>query len=1175
MFITSDIYTVQSTALKLLNCWTDKVTKFDSSSFYNWEQDNMPVYDLEERTYYLWEKLGFPTSSIPGVSLVVSGDAPAASIGCNRNIFRSVSAAVNALPETINFPIIIEVANFGQMGDLVLNNLRFGPRGSLEIINRNFARPQAYASGTIGGFALEQRLNNLLSDSSTGNIYSYASAISLNTDIGTLLGTVPSLGGLFDASSCFKDSSCLSISSPVFSSTTDNRLANNCNGFVAIPTTTRGNGSFSNSLLNKGSLILASKNSLFGGVADTGILFKTYDLNSDATDAVTTRDASTIDLAKDGVSHLYLNNYSVQYAANGLLYGNILNKVVINNCEGPIYLRNFFLDGSGANLTNNFNGVEVANCNNVYLENIVATRYRNAGFIFNNSNVTLLRGCVASRIYGFNSANERLTGNWSSKKLYDSFNSTYDYTEIDSAAGLISNNSIITVSSTRSFEDPLNKARVSQKTTGIVSDWNSYTNVNYIFDFSKNANGIVLNNSTFKGGDTHNLGDIDHHKYTININCYGNIECGIKANNSKISFDGRFNVYENLFGVKLDSSVFEIDKLSLIYNQKTALDAVNSKITYNKNLAPYISTGSNDESYSPLFFSGNGQHLVINNSTLTPTMASGMDNLYDSTEFINSIGIKNPSETNKDIIPGIEVLNNSKCVLVGPYLTRDTDHSVKSGSNYSVKGSEISVRNNSKANLIGTKNKATRVIGPANRILHKNLAGTYAGDNSTIEFNGPTLIAQYGIDILGENNSVINIMPQRANDESTLDISSFSLSDKLNHTAVELHSTRACVVVDKHSTFNVKDLGSFAYNWDVTGSYYSNREASGIDYGSLSAIEPYVSAGSLQFYPNPIPPESYPNYDNNNFVGAPSATFAYEKFSLASDNRSLYYLKNRNTAYFDYSSITNGGYCVRALNGSLVNVNNVNFPCGWWNCSAPYYDNSVAISLGGLCYKTFIWNIADNSQVKASYVSVSGLYPIAAGYVGPSGVWGSGTGAIASGLPSSTPDTSTVSILDYFGAAPVAANPFGKTSAQNYGPFRLYFSIDPAVQILTDLNSTTYHVIPQIYSQGYQPSSYLKGVDYSASTLYPGILQRNSSNVIQASGYYYGNTMTDRDGYTRVLLDESAANTFANAKHCAVGKSNNSKLVSIHYPYTDIQVGSSYTQTGVKSPNTFDLQRDN
>ena len=71
VFLHNDFYTA-SGSVKLYDCWTDKVTKHDTSSFYNWEEDNLPIYDLEERTYYLWEKVGHPTSSIPGVVLVVS-----------------------------------------------------------------------------------------------------------------------------------------------------------------------------------------------------------------------------------------------------------------------------------------------------------------------------------------------------------------------------------------------------------------------------------------------------------------------------------------------------------------------------------------------------------------------------------------------------------------------------------------------------------------------------------------------------------------------------------------------------------------------------------------------------------------------------------------------------------------------------------------------------------------------------------------------------------------------------------------------------------------------------------------------------------------------------------------------------------------------------------------------
>jgi hypothetical protein len=121
-FNPNDIYT-SSGSVKLYNSWTPYVSKYDTSSFYNWEQDNLPLYDLEERTYELWEQAGFATSAgVPGLALVVSADAPAATLAANRNIFTSVSACIAAIPKVVRFPVLIEVANFGNMGPLELNN---------------------------------------------------------------------------------------------------------------------------------------------------------------------------------------------------------------------------------------------------------------------------------------------------------------------------------------------------------------------------------------------------------------------------------------------------------------------------------------------------------------------------------------------------------------------------------------------------------------------------------------------------------------------------------------------------------------------------------------------------------------------------------------------------------------------------------------------------------------------------------------------------------------------------------------------------------------------------------------------------------------------------------------------------------------------------------------------
>lgn len=1180
MFLKGDIYT-SSGALKLYHCWTDKVTKFDSSAFYNWEQDNMPVYDLEERTYYLWEKLGYPTSSIPGVALVVSADASDTDVQCNKNVFRTVSAAIEALPQTINFPIIIEVGSFGQLGDLVLDNYKFGPKGSLEIINRNFAKADSVFSATYSATlppvapTTDSAYYSFLVSANTGtNPYNYiASAITpeafyfANADYD------------FSPRGHFKDSSCISISSTVFSAIDDTRLPNNLNGFISLQ---RG-PLLNNSKLGKSTLVIDSKNTVSPyNAARRYMDLKCYDLNSDSFESISTYDVSTIDNLNSN-THLYLNDFA--YANNatparGIFFGNKFNKVIISNCDGPIYLRNFFLDGSGANKTGNNVGVEVDNCTNVYLENMVSTRYRKAGFLFNNSKVNLLRGCVATRIYDFDSANVRLTGPWNTKRKLDIFNSSKGYPNIDESAGIISNNSYINVSSTREFEVALQQAYISSK-RGTYSygfdliTFLPYINQNYIFESSKNANGIILNNSVLTGGDATQVSSITHFYNHIAFDIYNNTGYGIKSNNSKISFDGRFNIYENLKGITLDSSLFEIDKLSLIYNQRIGLEANNSNIIYNKNIAPYVNAGSNFENQQPLYFNKNGQHIVLNNSMMNPVITSGMDSLYDVMTFDNSIGVKQYNNSN-EIIPAIEVTNNSELVLVSPYLTRDANHSVGATPDLTCKGSELSVTNNSKANLKGARYGATRIFGPPGRAYHKNLAGIYAGDRSTVELNGPTVVAQYGIDLFAENYSNININPHGSKNGLELDTSAFNLSNKLNHTSVELHSTRSCVVVDNHSTFNARDLGSFKRTWDTTGSYYTTLLSnSGIDYVSIGAIEPYVSAGSLQFYPNPIPPTIYADAT---FPGKDSITSLLTASRFTSNtNPGLYYLKNQDTTQnFDYSSVTNGGYCVRALNNSLVNVHNVNFPCGWWNCSAPYYDNTIAAANGGLCYKTFIWNIADNSQLKSSYLSVSSLYPRAAGYVGPSGFWASGASkTIASGLPSGTPDTSSVSILDYFGGSVTSINPYGKTSAQNYGPFRLYFSVNPVVNTFADINSNYNAPIQQIYSQGYQPSSYLMCSGGSASSLYVFAQNRNSANAVVASGYYYGSSIMANDGFIRVLIDESSAETFANAKHCAVGKSGNAKLVSIYYPYTTTQLGSSNNTLGIKSVNLFDLQRDN
>jgi len=73
------------------------------------------------------------------------------------------------------------------------------------------------------------------------------------------------------------------------------------------------------------------------------------------------------------------------------------------------------------------------------------------------------------------------------------------------------------------------------------------------------------------------------------------------------------------------------------------------------------------------------------------------------------------------------------------------------------------------------------------------------------------------------------------------------------------------------------------------------------------------------------------------------------------------------------------------------------------------------------------------------------------------------------------------------------------------------------------------------------------------------------------------------DAYMRVMLDESAANTFANAKNASLGIGNKPKLVSI-YRSTNVSGGEDFDTDspltagfgrGLRSSNIFDLRRGN
>lgn len=1141
MFLRNDLYTA-SGSVKLWNCWTNNVTKFDTESFYNWEQDNQPIYDLEERTYLLWERLGHPTSSIPGLALVVSADAPASVRGCNKNIYTTVSAAIDALPEIINYPVLVEICNFGALGDLKLHNIKFGPRGSLEIVNRNFAKAEPIANATL--------LNVVTFD--TDSPYpneKYISQVSAATVLGFNFGPKRHL----------IDSSALSISTSVWSSTQDSRAidANEVTDSIAMLPSHYG---ISKSTLTVKFITLA------GGDPEEVLQQQAYEYDPSVGEDVGTYDVSTYNEITKANYTPYKNNANLT-AAVGLYFSNKFNKVSVLNCDGPIYLRGLYADSSGYYGNVDY-GFEISNSNNIMLEDCMSIRHKKAGFYFNNSKIIVSRGLVACRNYDFDSAGRRISGPWASKK-YGNYNNTSSYLTEGEGAGVLAVNSDVYVSSTSA---QYTAAMASDPTySALAALFTPTQHLDYIFLFSRNNVGMKLVNSKLHGGYSLDPTATYPYRYSMNLVFECNDENALQSENSEIDWDGALVLHSNNKGIRLNNSVFKFEKLIAWLNQKYGIKATNSKLEYNKNLLPQ----STDTVYQNYDFSGNSQHIVLDNSHLEPKIGSSIFNAINSFNLADSHGAQHAAFTlgspyDAGLLPQVSIKNNSSAKLLHVLSERMAASML---DNQPLKGAAIEVLDNSKLSLVGSNRYATRIIGPNTYEAQNRKAALYAGNGSEINIAGPTVIAQYAIDALAEDGSRISFSPPKDND-GRLDISTYNLSSAANHTMVELHSTRACLVANKNSEISIKDLGDFTKTW-ARSTLGSSAIASGADYGIDSAdmnYTPYVSAGSMQFYPNPVGAELYPPAIEN-------VSFSNVNKNFSTGIYGDYYYLNSNigvpSATASFSSITAGGVCVQAVNNSVINVQNVNFPCGWWNPSSVIYDLSGD---NNLCDRLFIWEIKDNSHINASYCSVSGLFPESAGYIGPDGAWKTAAGVFLSGAPVGTPDTSSLSVLDYFGQC--SANPYGKSSPQNFGPFRLYFSTDPAINCLASSSLDNYGLPAQVYAQGYQFSGNMIAAG-NVSSQYPSLLMRNSNGVIVASGFYYGSSIINNPNYVRAILDESAGDTFANARHCTVGKSGMSKVVFIYLPYTDTYLGDSAINSvknkgkGFRSTNSFDLERDN
>lgn len=1179
-FNQNDIYT-SSGSVQLFNAWTPYVSKFDTSSFYNWEQDNLPLYDVEERTYELWEQQGFPTSSLTGFAFTVSADTPSITLDADRTIFTDVSSAIAAIPKVVRFPVLIEVANYGDLGPLELHNFRIEEGGSIEIINRGFARTYnasadcVQATGGVG----PNRSHNLVSRVSS-----------------------------IDLSSTISDTSAVHISTPVFSATTDERATST--SYALYPKHTQRKSPLTVSIKDSSLLSLGQQDRFAGtpyeSAVDTAVDDTTASFDVSATTQSTDTQITRAKLTSTGDDEI-----------SGNFYLNSLTKLSVKNCDGPVYIRNFFVDGE----TTEDYAISVVN-SDVVLENCSAARARQSGFRFDNSKVILSRSAFSYRNYNLTTPTTR---------------------EAEAGYGFHALNSEVTLSSV---------PQVVGSTT--VGDTGA-SGGDATFVASRNYAGFVLENSKLLGGIRRVNPSVAIESSIVASEL--NSGYGMLLANSHVNLKGLVDFYGNDKGVQADNSHFVYEQMCFDAHSNEAIRCRNSSFLFDSITNP---TEAGQADRKQLDFSGNGQHIDLQkNSSFGFRRKDNIPQAYGHTRFENAHGVIKWDGTNRSTLPAITVNDGSDLELLqSTVLVNNTADNIGGSPAY---GRAIKVTNSSKASLFGTETGCSFLFGPASYSQQQKMAGIYASNNSQVNVHGPTALGQFGVDICVEDNSVLNVEPARYRDEFGLEVSAFDLSSGGNHTSVELHATRACLVANRNSSINCKDLGAYPANWSRTSTGQAYLD-SGSDYPIDSlGTSAYTSSGCLQFYPNPQDSSAISDFNLDDLsTGFSFSVPNFPKFTARTGLNRFFLTPEiiNSTDYTNLEHMTQGGVCVRAVNGSEVNVKNVHFPLG--TNSSPldglHYNTS-----GSECDKLMIWNIADTSRLHASHLSVSGMHPANIQYHGPSAIYASSVDGVnsgsqydapASGAPELTPDTGALSVLDSFGAGssvwfpPVGADinsefdrfyfweetlsttekramseaglivsststPYkigsGPNSSDNQGVFRIYWSPKPAAKLLqNDLSGyfkgkfdgsyvfdgavgPAYHIFAQGYNCSAPVSALVPDGQLNASSDFPELLKFSYDEDgdglperLWTSGFYYCSEFVE-DNPTQCMLDESAAKTFANAQNAALGSSGRPKKVTLYRARNDAAgnrgaeayQGDTSGTLGFKSANIFDLSRDN
>ena len=1034
------------------------INKYHASQFYNWEQDNIPIEDLESRTNTLGSALGIFGDGIDGTTMTLANTEVSA-----HSVYGSLDNILKLLPKTITFPILVEVCTYGNLGDLVLENITLKGRGKLEFINRNY-------STSIKG------------DTNNATIKNVVTMTSLD-------GTPFPWGDEVVVSSVTSQKLLNEITTAAAANT---RTTNNCydrtewNKYFKIIShrdlstdLTLGEPLFGVSSINHSELLDTNS------ATNYGLSAIPY------TDVSTSADSNPSEFSIVGQTSFRGPVYHTppavaQVASPTYVYGNWFNSVRVENCRGSqIQIKGFCVDGVGTSALgdkkyhSNAVGFDIQN-SDVVLTSCAAVRNSDVGFRIDNSNVLIEGGITGYKNYPYDGNNRTpIPG----ETEYDIWNLDYK------GHGFEAYRSHITFDADSTDDNVISTSNLGKH--GFVMSNNGGDG--WRFDSCRISGGVGGHNATSEQGagpldyqTTQLIGAFNNSNGISLINsnsayrgilrAQGNMVHGISSSKSKVSCMGVISELNNEIGLHLKSSEF-------VYNYGAA-DYITAYDSNNVNwqnraghslLTPAVSVQDNGIQNIKIFNNSTFENEKIEFQSRRSGLIGGRGKPTKSwaMQAANSRGGQaGPSYSNITVIsprekfnlPLISVDHNSYARLLGLSVFGDVNPLNAHNALYAVeasagiKGRALSITDNSNVDLYGTSAFCTVLTNEHDYANVSSLqnswnkSAVYVGDNSKIRISGPTKIAQFGVAVLAENNSTIEVGPPLDNtgayDSGLYDFK--NLSDGTGHTTFDAQGTRACLVVNNNSTLKMAKCGVGVSAREDT----INRTAHTV----LDDI--YHASSYVQLYPNGFTEEAF-NEDggrhcDQNWRNMLKTPGVFNRLTMGLDS-------STSPSNESHVSATTGGMCVRAVGGSNVLLDQVNFEV-YLECtdaSGAYYNIDGSANEGVGCYhgsgfnssvmtetnmfgdatdhyggsQIHMWNIADTSRIVASNLKINKLDGSAAGYYGPAGSWGTGTAY-----------TYNLGPLDYFGKSGAYVDtyttPSLTASATNYGPFRLMLGVN-------------------------------------------------------------------------------------------------------------------------------------